>query len=135
MSVFENLIHRFEIFFTNTDGSRLDRYKLFEEGFDILINNPFLGVGILGFVELSSFNHHTHSSLLDTAVSFGLIGLLFILFLMIMICFNLIKSLSRSYLSFETVVIFASIFFSFLFFDSLYSNVFKLYFYFFSSLI
>ena len=129
-SIFNNLLHRFEIFFDKSDGSRIDRYQLFKEGFDIFIENPFFGVGILGFIELSSFNHHTHSSLLDSAVSFGLTGLFFITFIKILIFINLTKSYLNSYLPLGSIVLFIFTFFSFLFFDSAYSNVFTLFLFF-----
>lgn len=130
VNLFSNLIHRFEIFFDNSDGSRLDRHQVIIEGISIFLDNPFWGTGILGFIELSSFDHHTHSSLLDSLVSFGLIGFFFIITLNILMLFKLFKSYFNSYLSLSSVVIFLFTFVSFLFFDSIYSNVYALFLFF-----
>lgn len=105
------------------DGSTMERLNNFYIAINAIVERPLLGDGISGFYILSGERYHSHSTILELLVSFGLVvGSFFVVFMLVMSAELVLKSRYYRLKRLEGMGI-AFYLFLFLFFDSILSNV------------
>ncbi len=123
MSVF---IYRLSALFDGGDGSTGERLANVGIAMKGIVERPLFGHGISGFYILSGEVAHSHSTLLETFVSFGVVlGTIIIIPFSLVIAILLFRPLYYSLSRLEGLGL-SGYFTVYFFFDSIYSNVFAL---------